>query len=126
MSGTIIGPLYANNETIYAVLRMHRCPSLETCADEFRRYGVTKFYNLVRRGDREEARLMVECHAEIEYSGIHSDLCPPDCAWPAGGVSDEYRAFLHACLDEWLNLSHGEGVFYVGSPYTRTQLGGDG
>lgn len=60
---------------------------------------------------------------EIEYDtpegGIHSDIClvhdgeyrvPPDV-----------RAFLHGCLDEWLDNSRGSGMFWIGDPTVRDQ-----
>jgi len=56
-------------------------------------------------------------HAEIEYTresdgvSIHSDICPPDC--DIQNADAEYRGFLHACLDEWLDNSKGTGAFYI-------------
>ena len=60
-------------------------------------------------------------HAEIEYRSeddergyshlIHSDICPPGC--DLNNLDDEYRQFLHKCLDEWLNKSQGTGIFYI-------------
>lgn len=55
--------------------------------------------------------------AEIAYEspagGVHSDIC-----WGHGQdsetVSDEHRALLHQCLDEWLNKSNGTGALWVG------------
>lgn len=45
---------------------------------------------------------------EIQYGGIHSDLCGTDVRDP------EWREVLHSALDEWLNNSNGDGCFYVG------------
>lgn len=58
----------------------------------------------------------MKVHAEIQYRNeegglVHSDICPPYCS---NDMSDaEYRQFLHECLDEWLNKSHGTGYFYI-------------
>lgn len=54
---------------------------------------------------------------EIFYSdetvgNVHSDICKHH----DGDVSDKYRAFLHANLDEWLNNANGSGAFWVGDP----------
>ena len=44
---------------------------------------------------------------------VHSDTCPPGClAGNMGG--EEWRKFIHASLDEWLNNSGGTGYFVVG------------
>lgn len=58
-------------------------------------------------------------HSEIEYVredglNVHSDLCPPKCE-KEGLNNDEYRAYLHAALDEWLKKSGGTGYFYIAS-----------
>lgn len=55
---------------------------------------------------------------EIAYDGtdgVHSDICW-SCgpASEGGPLTDEYRALLHACLDEWLDNSNGSGAFWVG------------
>lgn len=50
--------------------------------------------------------------AEIMYGWVHSDVCVDMSE--EGVVSDEHKAFLHACLDEWLSKSNGAGIFYVG------------
>jgi hypothetical protein len=55
-------------------------------------------------------------HAEIEYTredglGVHSDICPRECKFR--NITPEYRAFLHASLDEWLDKSGGTGSFYI-------------
>ena len=55
--------------------------------------------------------------AEIQYDtpdgGVHSDIC---AFMPYGfrPFSQEYRDFLHANLDEWLDKSNGTGLFYIG------------
>ena len=56
-------------------------------------------------------------HAEIEYTrddgtSVHSDICPPNCS-PEGLSEQEYRDFLHICLEEWLNKSRGTGTFRI-------------
>jgi len=43
---------------------------------------------------------------------VHSDICKHDDS----DVSDEYRAHLHATLDEWLDKAMGSGAFWVGNP----------
>jgi hypothetical protein len=55
---------------------------------------------------------------EISYAqesgGVHSDIC-----WGHAGsvpVNEDFRALLHACLDEWLTKSNGTGAFWVGDP----------
>lgn len=59
---------------------------------------------------------MNEFCGEIQYEtaegNVHSDLCKHNDE----GVSEDYRALLHACLDEWLNKSGGTGAFWVGDP----------
>ena len=56
----------------------------------------------------------MKVHAEIIYKDIHSDICPKDCE--AKNMKDkEYRQFLHTCLNEWLDKSKGEGIFYIGN-----------
>jgi hypothetical protein len=65
-------------------------------------------------------------HGEIQYTRldengevfafVHSDIC-----WDCGGrqgdkpLTEEYREFLHRCLDEWLDKSNGTGAFRLGS-----------
>lgn len=62
-------------------------------------------------------------HAEIEYINsdgvnIHSDICPPDhLAEYING--EEYKKFLHECLDEWLEKSNGTGQFYIANEDQR-------
>ena len=60
---------------------------------------------------------------EIQYKttngNVHSDICyqcGPHLVDYENNVNDEYRQFLHNCLDEWLNKSNGTGAFWVGDP----------
>ena len=61
--------------------------------------------------------MSTQVHAEIQYThkekgSIHSDICPDDCS--SDNITDtDYRKFLHACLDEWLDHSNGTGMFYI-------------
>lgn len=48
-------------------------------------------------------------HGEITYNTVHSDLISPE-------ITDEFRALLHGCLDEWLDKADGNGAFWVGDP----------
>jgi len=46
---------------------------------------------------------MAKVHAEIEYTNAsgnhtHSDICPPNHCHT--NITQEYREFLHKCLDE--------------------------
>lgn len=50
--------------------------------------------------------------AEIMYNQTHSDICIS--MGKAGEISAEERDLLHKCLDEWLDKSQGNGIFYVG------------
>lgn len=64
---------------------------------------------------------MKEFCGEIMYfpknSSVHSDICKHN----DGPITVEYRKFLHACLDEWLNQASGTGAFWVGDPqYFKT------
>lgn len=54
---------------------------------------------------------------EIQYDGIHSDLCGSNLH------DSEWREVLHSALDEWLDKSNGDGCFYVGdvSTYANPQ-----
>lgn len=61
---------------------------------------------------------MKTIQAEIEYFNsslnhwVHSDIEPKGCS--SENLNDvEYRKFLHACLDEWLDNSNGSGTFYI-------------
>lgn len=51
-----------------------------------------------------------EIQYETENGNVHSDICKHD-KYP---ISNEYRQFLHNCLDEWLNKSEGTGAFWIG------------
>ena len=58
-------------------------------------------------------------HGEITYDtpegGVHSDICF-NCSMRMGPdaiLDDDYRKFLHDCLDEWLNKSNGTGAFWL-------------
>ena len=77
---------------------------------------------------------MKEFCGEIAYDGenggVHSDIC-----WhekdDQKAISDNYRKFLHDCLDEWLNKSNGTGAFWLGDYkyfdnwFDGTQIGVD-
>ena len=59
---------------------------------------------------------MKEFCGEIAYESnegpVHSDI-----GWRSAysdELDDEFRQFLHECLDEWLNKSNGTGAFWVG------------
>lgn len=53
---------------------------------------------------------------------VHSDIClHRDPAHSEDGLTDDYRKFLHDCLDEWLNNSNGTGCFWVGDPVEMTE-----
>jgi len=61
---------------------------------------------------------MPTIHAEIEYVDkerngmkIHSDVCPDDCDF--ANIDKEYRKYIHALLDEWLDKSNGTCGFYI-------------
>lgn len=45
---------------------------------------------------------------------IHSDICFHSAYFDE--PTDDYRKFLHDCLDEWLNKSNGTGAFWIGNP----------
>jgi hypothetical protein len=52
--------------------------------------------------------------AAVEYGGtVHSDICPLECR-PDQMSRAEWRRFLHANLDEWLDKSNGTGHFAIG------------
>lgn len=57
---------------------------------------------------------MREFCGEIQYEtkngNVHSDICWHSDAEPY----ENYRNFLHNCLDEWLNKSNGTGAFWIG------------
>lgn len=58
---------------------------------------------------------------EITYfppdTSVHSDICF-NCNPQSEDklMNDDYRQFLHNCLDEWLNNSNGTGAFWLGNP----------
>jgi len=59
---------------------------------------------------------MKKVHAETMYinsdnESIHSDICPPECN--IKNLTNEYRKFLHDCLDEWLDKANSTGCFYI-------------
>lgn len=51
------------------------------------------------------------CYA-TDSGNVHSDICKHS----EGELTEEYRRFLHNCLDEWLRQSNGSGAFWVGDP----------
>ena len=58
---------------------------------------------------------VTEVEAEIIYmkqdgTMIHSDIEPRGCK-PI--FDDEYKQYLHACLEEWLTQGRGTGMFYI-------------
>jgi hypothetical protein len=64
-------------------------------------------------------RVVNEFFGEIAYiqdvrnkESVHSDI------YSEGGsdLTDEFKKFLHDCLDEWINKSNGTGIFWVGDP----------
>jgi len=49
---------------------------------------------------------------------VHSDICH-NCnpkSDPNKEMSSNYREFLHAALDEWLDNANGTGAFWLGDP----------
>lgn len=55
---------------------------------------------------------------EIQYESpegnVHSDICF-NCN-PSNddrALTENYRKFVHECLDEWLSKSKGTGFFYL-------------
>lgn len=58
----------------------------------------------------------MEFCGEIQYStdsgNVHSDICHHK----ENPIHQDYRSFLHACLDEWLDKSQGNGSFWIGDP----------
>jgi hypothetical protein len=54
---------------------------------------------------------------ETKDGNVHSDICfncnPSN---DSRALTVDYRKFIHACLDEWLNQSNGTGAFWVGNP----------
>lgn len=59
---------------------------------------------------------MTEFCGEIQYEtpegNVHSDICKHN----DGPITDNYRKFLHDCLNEWLDKSGGTGAFWIGDP----------
>jgi len=54
---------------------------------------------------------------EITYETAHDGWVHSDVCWHKDAeASDEFRALLHKCLDEWLDSSKGSGAFWVGDP----------
>lgn len=60
----------------------------------------------------------MEFCGEIMYDtpegGVHSDICFHGS--DGQNITDDYREFLHNCLNEWLNKANGTGAFWVGDP----------
>ena len=56
---------------------------------------------------------------EIQYDSseglVHSDICYNVGAMVKIADATNYRRFLHANLDEWLDRSDGSGFFYIGN-----------
>ena len=59
----------------------------------------------------------MQFHGEIIYDtgngGVHSDICF-NCNGEGKEMTEDFRKFLHDCLDEWLRQSNGTGAFWVG------------
>lgn len=60
---------------------------------------------------------MKTVHGEIEYlrsdnEKVHSDICPPKCN-SDNLKREDYRKFIHDCLDKWLDESNGTCGFYL-------------
>lgn len=59
-----------------------------------------------------------EIQYEREDGLVHSDICF-NCCNPSNSdraLTEDYRKFVHECLDEWLNKSNGTGFFYLANP----------
>lgn len=69
---------------------------------------------------------MKEFCGEIQYEtpegNVHSDICFHSAYFDY--ITDDYREFLHKCLDEWLNKSNGTGGFWIGDPEHFVGWGG--
>lgn len=55
---------------------------------------------------------------KVEDYLVHSDICH-NCnpnSDPNQAMSSNYREFLHAALDEWLDSANGTGAFWLGDP----------
>lgn len=61
---------------------------------------------------------MKEFCGEIQYTtdagNVHSDICFHSAYFDE--PQEDFRQFLHDCLDEWLNKSNGTGAFWIGDP----------
>lgn len=51
---------------------------------------------------------------ETDNGNVQSDICFHSAYFDE--PTDDYREFLHKCLDEWLNKSQGTGAFWIGDP----------
>jgi len=49
---------------------------------------------------------------ETSEGNVHSDICKHNY----DVLPENYRKFLHECLDEWLDNSNNTGAFWVGDP----------
>lgn len=57
-----------------------------------------------------EGEYFDEWSKKMEIGSIHSDIC-----WHSDKPMDEeYKKFLHDCLDEWLDKANGTGAFWLG------------
>lgn len=61
----------------------------------------------------------------IEYQtkdgNLHSDICYRCDGENDKELTEDYKDFLHNCLEEWLNNSNGTGIFWVGNPEVLTE-----
>lgn len=61
---------------------------------------------------------MKEFCGEIQYEtadgNVHSDICNHSAYFDE--PTEDYREFLHNCLNEWLDKSNGTGAFWIGDP----------
>lgn len=58
---------------------------------------------------------------ETENGSVHSDIC-----WHHNEmVSEDFRRFLHDCLDEWLNKAKGNSAFWLGDYKYFSEFGGE-
>ena len=60
---------------------------------------------------------MREFFGEIRYDQniVGKETVHSDISWEGGSeITEDFRKFLHDCLDEWLNKSNGTGAFWVG------------
>lgn len=51
-----------------------------------------------------------EIQYETDAGNVHSDIC----FHSENPMNEDFRQFLHDCLDEWLNKSKGTGAFWIG------------